>query len=122
MIVDDHAGARQMIREMLNFPGVTFCECASGEEALEKACEFQPDWITIDFHMPGLNGFQTATSFQSKYPDTRVVIVTSDNHPYLQQLARVVGAKAHICKENLAELREIIANAIARKEVNCYDC
>ena len=34
MIVDDHPGTREMIRKFLGLPGITFCECASGDEAL----------------------------------------------------------------------------------------
>jgi CheY-like chemotaxis protein len=116
MIVDDHAGARQMIREMLSFPGVTLCECASGEEAVEKAREFEPDWITMDVRMPGLNGFQAATLIQEALPASRVVIVTTDNHPHLRHMARVVGAVAYFKKENLAELRELLADVIAKEK------
>lgn len=116
MIVDDHAGARQMIREMLTFPGVTYCECVSGNEAMEKAREFKPDWITMDIRMPGLNGFQAATLIQEEHPATRIVIVTNDNHPHLRQMARVVGAVAYFQKENLPKLRELLANAIAPKK------
>jgi CheY-like chemotaxis protein len=116
MIVDDHAGARQMIREMLTFPGVTLCECASGNEALEKAREFKPDWITMDIRMPGLNGFQAASLLQDAYPATRIVFVTNDNHPHLRQMARVVGAVAYFQKENLPELRELLADVIAKKK------
>ena len=118
MIVDDHAGARQMIREMLTFPGVTLCECASGDEAVEKAREFKPDWITMDVRMPGLNGFQAATLIQDALPATRIVIVTTDNHPYLRRMARTVGAVGYFRKENLAELRELLTEVIAKKKGN----
>lgn len=115
MIVDDHNGARQMIREMLTFPGIIHCECASGEEAMEKAREFKPDWITMDVRMPGLNGFQAAAMLQQAHPATRIVIVTTDNHPHLRQMASVVGAVGFFRKENLIELRQLVADAIARR-------
>ena len=54
MIVDDHAPAREMIRRILELPGVVFCECTSGEEALQQVREFKPHWITMDVNMPGL--------------------------------------------------------------------
>ena len=116
MIVDDHAGARQMIREMLTFPGVTLCECASGEEAVTKVNEFKPDWITMDVRMPGMNGFQAATMILNEHPAARIVVVTTDNHPYLRRMARVVGAVACYCKEDLAELRRLFAEAIAKRK------
>lgn len=116
MIVDDHEGARKMIREMLTFPGVTFCECASGEEALEVARVFQPDWITMDVRMPGLNGFQAATLIQEEHPAARIVIVTTENHPHMRQMSRVVGAVGYFRKENLIELRDLLADVLAKKK------
>ena len=59
MIVDDHASTREMIRKFLDFPGMTYCECSSGDEAVSFAREFKPSWVTMDVHMPGLNGFQS---------------------------------------------------------------
>lgn len=118
MIVDDHAGARQMIREILNLPGITFYECVTGEEAVTMAREFRPDWITMDVHLPGLNGFQAATLIEYESPSSRVIIVTSDNHPYLHRMVDAVGAMAQVGKENLVELRTLLADAIAEKKGN----
>jgi two-component system response regulator EvgA len=114
MIVDDHAGAREMIRKILNLPGLTICECASGSEALRRASEFQPDWVTMDLQMPGQNGFQCADAFRLECPSAQVVILTSFNEPHFQQLARTVGAAAIVSKENLMALRAMLANALNR--------
>ena len=114
MIVDDHDGARQMIREMLTFPGVTICECASGEEAVEKAREFKPDWVTMDVRMPGINGFQAAALIQEAQPTVRIIVVSTDNHPYLRRMARVVGAVGYFRKEKLVELRELFADIVTK--------
>jgi two-component system chemotaxis response regulator CheB len=113
MIVDDHSGARAMIRELLDLPGITFCECASGVEAVRRAREFKPDWVTMDVHMPGLNGFQTAGVIQREHPKAHVVIVTSDNEPAYEEQSRVAGFTRLICKENLIELRRLLAQFIA---------
>ena len=118
MIVDDHAGAREMIRNILNLPGLAVCECASGSEALRRATEFRPDWVTMDLQMPGQNGFQCADAFRLECPSARVVILTSHNEPHFQQLARTVGAAALISKENLMALRAILAEALNRSHSN----
>ena len=113
MIVDDHASARGLIRKFLNFPGITFCECASGEEAVRVAGDFKPDWVTMDVHMPGLNGFQTTEALRGQHPHARVMIVTSDNQPHFRQLSRAAGAVGLILKENLLALHLMFS-----KEVN----
>ena len=115
MIVDDHASTREMIRMFLNIPGVTFCECASGHEAMEAVNEFQPDWVTMDVHMPGLNGFQCTEAMRAKYPAARVMIVTADNQPHFRQLSHSVGATGLLAKENLLALRMMLTQEMASR-------
>ena len=109
MIVDDHASTREMIRKFLTSPGVTFCECASGDEALAQAREFKPHWVTMDINMPGLNGFQCTRALLQEHPDARVVIVSSFNEPHFRQFAHDAGAVSFILKENILALRMMLA-------------
>jgi len=109
MIIDDHPPAREMIRNFLNFPNITFCECGSGEEAVQRAREFKPHWVTMDINMPGLNGFQTTRALRAEHPPARVVILTSYNEDHYRQLSREAGAVALINKSNLMALRIMLA-------------
>src|SRR5208283_274577 len=113
MIVDDHPSAREMIRRFLALPGITFCECASGEEALQRVRKFKPHWITMDVNLPGLNGFQSTEALRAEHPSVRIVIVTSYSETHYQQLSRAAGAVAIICKENLLPLRTLLAREMA---------
>jgi len=110
MIVDDHAGTRKMIRKLLDFLGTTFCECATGDEAVSRAREFKPDWVTMDVHMPGSNGFQSTEALRKEYPPARVILVTAHNEPHFLRLSHVAGAVALVCKENLFVVRMILTN------------
>lgn len=104
-----------MIRKFLDFPGMTFCECSSGDEAVARVGEFKPNWVTMDVHMPGLNGFQSTEALRVAHPPARVMIVTSDNQPHFRQLSREVGAIGLIAKENLIALRMMLAQEIASR-------
>ena len=108
MIVDDHAPAREMIRRILELPGVTFCECDSGEEALQQVRKFKPHWVTMDVNMPGLNGFQSTEALRAEHPSARVVIVTSYSEDHYRERSRAAGAIALISKENLMALRILV--------------
>ena len=112
MIVDDHASTREMIRKFLDFPGMTYCECATGDEAVAAARVFKPNWVMMDVHMPGSSGFQSTTALLVQHPAARVMIVTSDNQPHFRQLSREVGAIGLIAKENLIALRMMLAQEI----------
>jgi CheY-like chemotaxis protein len=117
MIVDDHAGTREMIRKFLDFPGITFRECASGDEALLCVHEFKPDWVTMDVHMPGSNGFESTEALRVKHPGARVMIVTADNQPHFRQLSRTVGAAGLLAKENLLAFRMMLSKEMEDKNI-----
>jgi CheY-like chemotaxis protein len=118
MIVDDHASTREMIRKFLDLPGITFCECGSGEEALLQAREFKPNWITVDVNMPGLDGFQTAEALRAEHPSAHIIIVTGYNEPHFRKLSNSVGAVGLICKENLMALHMMLSNEINGSKPN----
>jgi CheY-like chemotaxis protein len=108
MIVDDHAGVRNMIRQLLAAPGDRFVECASGEAAVQTAREFKPDYVTMDVRLPDLGGLEAARAIRAIHPPSRVIIVTSYDQPFLRQTASEVGAIAYVLKDNLAELRSVL--------------
>lgn len=105
LIVDDNAGARELIRTFLAIPGISFEECASGEAALVCARKFKPHWVTVDVQMPGLNGFDTVKAIKEEHPAVCALIVTSFNETHFRDLARSSGAVGFILKENLLALR-----------------
>ena len=117
MIVDDHPATRKLIRQLLDGPGVTFCECASGDEAMLRAHDFHPDWVTMDIHMPGLNGLKATSEIIKQSPRSRILIVSADNESYLRGMAHLAGATGYLCKENLIELRTLITKTETNTEV-----
>lgn len=108
MIVDDHAGVRNMIRQLLAAPGDSFLECATGEAAVQAAREFKPDYVTMDVRLPDLSGLEAARAIRAIHPPSRVIIVTSYDQPFLRQSAIEAGAIACIFKDNLGELRSLL--------------
>ena len=65
MIVDDHAGVRNMIRQFLAAPGDSFVECATGEAAVQAARDFRPDYVTMDVRLPDLSGLEAARAIRA---------------------------------------------------------
>jgi DNA-binding NarL/FixJ family response regulator len=108
MIVDDHPGMRKMIREFIGSPGDVICECSTGTEAVSKAAEFEPDWITMDLRMPGIGGLDATRALADIRPTATIVIVTSYNFHALRMIATEAGAAAFVPKENLHLLKGIL--------------
>jgi CheY-like chemotaxis protein len=108
MIVDDHAGVRNMIRPLLGSPDDSVVECALGEDAVKVARDFKPDYVTMDIRLPDLSGLEAARAIRAIHPPSRIVIVTSYDQPFLRQAAREAVAFAYVVKDNLAELRSLL--------------
>jgi DNA-binding NarL/FixJ family response regulator len=108
MIVDNHASAREAIRDLLQGPGIVIRECASGTAAVEAAREFEPDWIIMDLHMPGLNGLEASALIRKEFPLVRIVILSFEDEPNLRRAAQDIGVVAYIAKEHFPKLRELI--------------
>ena len=109
MIVDDHAGMRDMIRRLVAAPGDSIIECSSGDEAWRSASEFKPDCVTMDVSMPGLSAFEATRRIRGLYPSARVIFVSSHDLPDFRQAAQEAGAIGYVMKENLSELYTFVA-------------
>jgi DNA-binding NarL/FixJ family response regulator len=109
MIVDDHTGMRDMIRQLIAAPGDSVLECGSGDEALLLASEFKPDCVTMDISMPGLSAFETTRRIRAVHPTARVIFVSSHDQPDYRRAAQEAGATGYVMKENLSELYLFVA-------------
>jgi two-component system chemotaxis response regulator CheB len=77
LIVDDSAFMRTAISRMIaSDPNISIAGTAgSGIEALQKIPSLDPDVITLDVQMPGLDGLQTLSRIMAEFP--RPVIMVS---------------------------------------------
>jgi len=99
---------RNLIRQLLADPRDSFVECATGEDAVQAARDFEPDYVTMDVRLPDLSGLEAARAIRAIHPPSRVIIVTSYDQPFLRQTASEVGAIGYVLKDNLAELRSLL--------------
>jgi two-component system, NarL family, sensor kinase len=101
LIVDDHQLARAGIRRMLaDEPGVLVVgEAADGQEALEQALALRPDVILMDLRLPRLSGAQAVRELRARWPEGRVLILTTfaqDEHLFD---ALKAGARGYLLKD-----------------------
>jgi len=109
MIVDDHEGMRQAIRQLVAAPGDSILECASGDEALMAASRFRPDCVTMDINMPGMCAFAATRGIRTAHPPVRVIFVSSHDQPDYRRAAHEAGAIGYVMKDNLSELYLFVA-------------
>ncbi|WP_439858600.1 chemotaxis protein CheB [Pseudomonas sp. MBLB4136] len=79
LIVDDSPVLRVLLRTVLENAGFEVSEADSGEQALRLLAGYQPDIITMDVHMPGMDGYEATARILEKYALPVVVLTASAN-------------------------------------------
>jgi two-component system chemotaxis response regulator CheY len=74
MIVDDSKLIRRKLTEILTSAGHKIvAECERGDEALKAYRTYKPDLVTMDIHMPGMNGIEALSEI--KQADSKAIVL-----------------------------------------------
>jgi len=94
LVVDDSAFARKVLREALSRAAdvEVVGTARDGLDALEKIAELQPDVVTLDLVMPGLDGVGVLKSLTGPQVPRVVVVSMADAHSELAVAAMQAGA------------------------------
>ena len=79
LVVDDSATSRELLTQILNRdPEIVVVGVArDGREALRLAQELRPDVITMDIHMPKMDGFEATKEIMIAAPTPTVIVSAS---------------------------------------------
>jgi two-component system, chemotaxis family, protein-glutamate methylesterase/glutaminase len=79
LVVDDSVVCRKLVCEALaGIPEIEVAGTAStGAIALAKIPRLNPDVVTLDIEMPGMNGIQTLSEIRKLYPKLPVIMFSS---------------------------------------------
>jgi NarL family two-component system response regulator LiaR len=120
LVVDDHQVIRSGLRfSLLAFDDIELVgEARSGEEALRLCEQVHPDVVLMDLLMPGLDGVAATRAIRERWPEVRVVALTSFQDGELVQSALQAGAIGYLLKDVLVDqLAWAIRSAYAGKTV-----
>jgi two-component system, NarL family, response regulator LiaR len=118
LIVEDHQGVRQSLREWLelSFPQYHLVEAASGEEAVQVAQSTSPCLVIMDIGLPGINGIEAAQGIKTALPATPVVMLTIYDDEAHRADAAAAGASAYVPKRKVqTELLPVITRLLSEE-------
>jgi len=116
MLVDDHAVVRSGLAAFLMaFDDLEMVgEADSGEKALVLCGQVRPDVVLMDLVMPGMDGVAAIQAIRERYPNVRIIALTSFREEELVQGALRAGAIGYLLKNVSAdELAQAIRSAYA---------
>lgn len=98
--VDDHPLMHEGLATVIkNQPDMQMvAEASNGSEALQRFSEHKPDVTLMDLRLPDMSGVDAMIAIRAKYPEARVIILTTFAGDVEIQHALEAGARAYILK------------------------
>jgi len=94
LVVDDDAGIRETMADILALEGYEVTLAADGEEAIAIAQRERFDVALLDIRMPKMDGVETLKILKNMAPEIRVIMITGFEVGDLADEALEFGAEA----------------------------
>ncbi len=105
LLVDDQSFVRKFISKSLesvtNLKIVGTAE--NGQQAVEQVELLQPDVVLIDIEMPEMDGVKATDIISQRFPNTKVLVLSSHKDSDRLQKALYAGAKGYLLKGSPVE-------------------
>ena len=104
IVVDDHSGFRKVLKRLLSrYPFIEVVgEAQSAEESLDLIKVLSPDLVTVDVHLPGMNGFELTRILKRDFPRLQTVIISVNGNHFFRQEAEQLRC-LYVTKESLMD-------------------
>jgi NarL family two-component system response regulator LiaR len=105
LLVDDHAVVRSgLAAVLLTYDDLQLvAEAGSGEEAVRLTERYRPDVILMDLVMPGMDGVAATRAIHERWPDIKIIILTSFKEKDMVDGALKAGAMSYLLKNISAD-------------------
>ncbi len=105
LLVDDEEGIQMLYKEELEDEGYTVFSAYTGEEALGKVEEIDPDLVVVDIYLGGgMNGIEVLRRINLEIDDTLPIIISSAFREYKQDLGAWAADDYIVKSASLGEL------------------
>ena len=111
LIVDDSSSIREFLKINLSSkPDIQIVGLAdSGDLAITQADKYQPDIILMDINMPGIDGIQATQKITQRFPQIKVLLLTSQDDKQQLERSLKAGSRGYILKNtSIQDIADII--------------
>lgn len=112
LLIDDEESIHLLYREELEDEGYEVHSALSGEEALAKLNDINPDLVILDINMPGMNGIDVLRRIKEINSRMPVILSTAYDQ-YKQDLASWASDDYVVKSSNLDELKASVKRHIS---------
>lgn len=110
LVVDDNDEIRTIVVASVEAEGWTAFDVASGEKALERFDEIQPDLVILDILMPGMSGTDVCREIRTK-SNVPIIFLSARDDDVDRIVGLEIGADDYVTKP--FNPRELVARARA---------
>lgn len=97
LVVDDEPMVREVVMRYLERDGFSVTAAATGDEALERFAQINPDLIVLDLMLPGVSGLDILQKIRAT-TDTPVILLTARAEEADRILGLELGADDYVVK------------------------
>jgi DNA-binding NarL/FixJ family response regulator len=118
LLVDDHEVVRLGLKALLQrYPQFEVVgEAATAREAVDLVATLRPDVVIMDIRLPGTSGIDACAEITARFPQTRVLMLTSYAEDEMLFAAIRAGAAGYILKQIGSDDLVRALEAVARGE------
>jgi DNA-binding NarL/FixJ family response regulator len=118
LLVDDHEVVRLGLRALLERHNQfeVVAEAGTARDAIELVAQYSPDVVVMDIRLPGGSGIEACEEISEKYPDTKVIMLTSYAEDEMLFSAIRAGASGYVLKQIEGEGLVRAIEAVGRGE------
>ncbi len=120
MIVDDHEVVRLGLISLLeqNSQYELVAQSENAMDAIKKVEKYRPDIVLMDIRLPGMSGSEACEQICKRFPETKVIMLTSYAEDEMLFSAIKAGASGYVLKQvNAKDLMNAI-DSVARGEAS----
>jgi two-component system, NarL family, response regulator DevR len=101
LLVDDHEVVRLGLKALLErHPSFeVVAEAGTAREAVERVEDFSPDVVVMDIRLPGGSGIEACEEIASRFPSSKVIMLTSYAEDEMLFSAIRAGASGYVLKQ-----------------------